>query len=130
VPSVEGIEEEQLVAARVELRQNNRAAERGAGGVVAIKRLRDTVLVVEEIVRVEPLVPLVPVRAALELLRSRLGNDVDHRAAVASVFGAIIIELDLHLADCVEVDRAAEDLRAAQIVADDAVDRHGVPSRA
>ncbi len=88
------------------------------------------VALVEEIVVVERLVPFVPVDAPLVLLRARLGDDVDDGAAVASVLGAVVVELDLHFADRVEVDRAAEHLRAAEIVADDSVDHHRVPGRA
>src|SRR5947209_7006164 len=52
------------------------------------------------------------------------------RATAASVFGAVVVQLHLHFADRVEVDRAAEHLRAAEVVAHHAVDRHGVPGRA
>ena len=123
VPVLEGVEEEQLVAPAA----RHGAAERRPLGRVAVERLRDAIAVVEEVVRVQLLVTLVQVSGASVVLRSRLGDDADHGAAVAAVLRLVVVQLHLHFADGVEVDRAAENLRASQIVADEAVDRDGVP---
>ena len=118
---LERVEEEHAV-----LHLRHRSAERAALRAEAIERLGDAVAVVEEVVRVQRLVPAIPVRRALVVARARLGDDVDDRAGVAAMLGAIVVELHAHFADRVEVGRAAEDLRAAEVVAQLAVDRHRV----
>ena len=57
--------------------------------IVVIGTLRPFVDHVDVVVRVEPLVAVVIEHRAVEVIRARLGDDVDHRAAGPAVLGRV-----------------------------------------
>ena len=122
-PLLVAVEEEHLVL-------DDGAAGVGAEGPVAVLRLRDSRLLVEVVLAPELLAAAVGVGGAGEVVRPRLGDQVDLRAAVAPRVGGEVGELDVHLADRVRVHRVAGDLRQADVVAGDAVDGDGAPALA
>ena len=122
-PLLVAVEEEHLVL-------HDGAAGVGPERPVAVLRLGDSRLLVEVVLAPELLAAAVRVGGAGEVVRPRLGDEVDLRAAVASRVGGEVGELDVHLADRVRVHRVAGDLREADVVAGDPVDRDGAPALA
>ena len=114
-PLLVAVEEEHLVL-------HDGAAGVGPERPVAVLRLGDSRLLVEVVLAPELLAAAVRVGGAGEVVRPRLGDEVDLRAAVASRIGGEVGELDVHLADRVRVHRMAGDLREADVVAGDPVD--------
>ena len=106
-PLLVAVEEEDLVL-------DDGAAGVGAERPVAVLRLRDSRLLVEVVLAPELLAAAVGVGGAGEVVRPRLGDQVDLRAAVAPRVGGEVGELDVHLADRVRVHRVAGDLRAGR----------------
>src|SRR5262249_8363715 len=83
----DGVEEEVLVF-------TNGAAERTAELLPAERRLIYTGLVLEEILRIEPLVALEDEARAVKLVLAGLGDDVDRRAFAPTVGGGEALRAD------------------------------------
>jgi len=123
------VEEEQLLLAALtpESRNLHRAADVESRRVVLLLRLHQTEPIVLPGRRVPRVAPAVPVSAAVIIRAPALGDDLDVRARRVAELRLVAVEEHLHLGDGVEVDRRVHAVRARQLVAVQAVDRHLVP---
>src|ERR1700752_4865496 len=89
-------------------RQRQWSTEIAAGIEVTIQRSRQAGFVVEEGTAVQRLVAQEVVSRAGVVLTTAFGNDVDDRAAVVAILGAVVIAQNLYFGDGVLVDRHAQ----------------------
>jgi hypothetical protein len=124
--AVEVEEEEELLTACVEqLRDHYGTADRHTFRVEPIERFQYASAVIEKTVRVEHLMALVIVSAAMELSGATLRDHVDRRPAVPAVLCLIVVHQDLDLFDRVGRDVGLEQLRAPIVLTLQAIHRHG-----
>src|SRR5204863_2410579 len=100
-----------------------RTAQSVSENVVTVARTGQPGEIVEEIIRVQGLVALVLVGAAVKLLCAGLHNDVYGRAGIAAVFSLVVREQDLHFSDRVHAGRVKVAGVVAGIGIGDAVER-------
>ena len=99
------VEEEQLVfRPLLQMREVNRAANGITHVVVPEQRPRQVSGVVEEGVRIQAVVAVLPVAAAMEMVGTALGNHVDLPARTAAVLCLIAVGQDLEFRDGVEAN--------------------------
>ena len=96
------------VAAFAKFRQPHWTTDVAARIKVTIKRFLQAGFVVEERRRVERLVAEEVVDRTGEVFAAAFRNDVDDRAAVVAVFGAVVVAQHLHFGNGVLVDRHAQ----------------------
>jgi hypothetical protein len=84
-----GEKEEKLVAPVHNVRKHNGAAEGAAILVAPQDRSGLTLLIIEEVVRIEVGIPYVVVGRAVQLIRSALADHADDSTRVAAIFGGI-----------------------------------------
>ena len=97
-------EKEQLVLS-VYFRQENRSANRVSGVVVPEKLTGQPFGIVQPAIRVQAVVAVIPIAAAMELVGAALCHHRDLRPGVAAVFGLIDARENLEFLRRIQTDR-------------------------
>src|SRR2546423_14845172 len=106
-----------------QLRNENRTADRVPGIIEAEQIARQTPHIINKRIRVQIVVPVVPITAAVKLVGAALGDERNLRASIASVFRLICARKDLKLRRRVEAHRDVLTAVRPRVDITNAVDR-------